>query len=83
MATTTKNNTSPKQAAAIAMLKAGHVSLSEVAILAGVSRQLVFRWLTVREDGQRVTKLDWQQRRWTYLEKQWRKHIAKFSVDSA
>lgn len=57
--------------AAIALLRSGLVSLSEVAELAGVSRQLVHWWS--KHDG----IVDWQPKRTAYLKRTWAKRLAK------
>lgn len=63
--------------AAMALLKSGQVSLSEVAELAGVSKQLAFRWITVQKDGKRAPSFDWQAKRTAYLKARWSKQLAK------
>lgn len=60
-----KPTTNPQRRAAIALLRLGHASLSEVADLAGVPRQNVHMWTKL--DGM----TDWQSRRKAWLEREW------------
>lgn len=78
----TKDDTNPKRVAAIAMLKAGTASLSEVATLAGVSPQAASRWIQTESAGKRKLAFDWQAKRTKYLARTWRKQLAKSSTKS-
>lgn len=73
----TKHNSNPKRDAAIVMLWTGQASLSEVAKLAGVSKQAASRWLQVEKAGKRTKAWDWQEKRSKYLARVWRKQLAK------
>jgi hypothetical protein len=55
--------------AAVAMLRAGTASPTEVAALAGVSRQLVYRW------AQLDHVMDWQARRMGHLALAWDEEV--------
>jgi hypothetical protein len=65
---TTPNNTKDESAhrAAISLLRNGLASPSEVAQLAGVSRQLVNYW---------ATEIDWRKARAARLAREWRAAI--------
>lgn len=52
------------------LLRSGQASLAEVAKLAGVSKQLAFRWTQLDE-------VDWQPRRSALLDKTWKKRIER------
>jgi hypothetical protein len=66
---TADNNTSDERNAAVAMLREGLAGLSEVAELAGESRQLVRYWA-------RSAGVDWQASRSRFLAAQWRRKLA-------
>jgi transposase len=70
---TPKNNTSSDdlaRRAAVDLLRTGAATPSEVADLAGVSRQLVRYWANAAE-------IDWQKTRAATLAKLWRRKVSR------
>ena len=63
---TAKDSTEAKRSAALLLLSTGQASPSEVAELAGTSRQLVNHWCKMAE-------IDWRQARANCLMRAWRK----------
>lgn len=66
---TNKPITDPRRRAAIAMLRAGTATMSEVAALAGTSRQLVLVWA-------KLDKVDYAALRHARLQREWLRRFA-------
>jgi hypothetical protein len=67
---TRHNSIKRARQAGVAMLRQGHANLSEVASLAGVTRQGVRRWA-------QVAYIDWQAARTERLARLWKKKLAQ------
>lgn len=65
---TTENTTNEARRAAVSMLRAGIATLSEVAELAGESRQLVRYWAIAEDINPSKLRQAW-------LAKEWRKRL--------
>lgn len=65
---TSKDNTETVRQAALKLLAKGIASPSEVAELAGVSRQLVYFWIN-------SAGVDWRRARQAALQKSWQRNL--------